>query len=697
MGSKISRVVQAHVKADASVAPTTSTRDHHDINGTNGQLRQDPAPQLPQPVCTLNRGPTLTHSLARDDINVHISTPTASPMNSQRRHSTSNTRQRLELLNSFEQYLAERRIMNIDYEDTSVPLPSHPNPAPAPAPAHVEPVPQCIICCVDLPKDGDKEIIKPCRPCQSVYCTSCVRNMFIDACKDSSRMPPRCCAPINIHHAKPYLSVEQATLFRSKYEEWCTSNPIYCPVPVCSAFIPDRLTPQHVRIKSKQRVDSGIGTPKSASFACPTCDADICADCRQQAHPGSMCSIHEFGLDAETAELLKIWGYKKCPNCGHGVKRMYGCAHMECRCGAHFCWHCLENINECDGGCHNENDDDDDEYDSDGEPDDEVLDQATEAVSQAEAKEYADTTPPQPNPRPRNLDGGGHRYWENADLDFGDEPQGGSEELIWDCEHAFHTYTIPLATALTSHSTEMECVKCWSTIHPTIDTPAASGSVKEKVIPASSRRATRSGVRGNRGRGRGRGRYATPRGLFRANATIGTAPHLTTTLLSQSQPTRDISPMEDVQFSQRITDTRGIVISTTPTQPLRRASLESPDSVLQHRVHKHAQTSSIFDSTPPTFSLAHECEYCYLLVCDKCKTDTLEVQEAIQTRKAEEEVREYEMRERERERVQQEATVQDPTSQEANQQEAMAQQQPEQAVAQEDDDEVDDPCCVMFD
>jgi hypothetical protein len=683
MGSKISRVVRAHVKADAAVAPTTCDPESHDINNTNGGLRQDPAPQLLEPVCNLSRGTAPFHSLARDDIDISVSTFTASTMNSQRRHSASNTEGRQQLLNSFEQFLAERQIMAIDYEDTSLQLPAQSVPAPAP----VEPVPQCIICCAYTPENGAKEFIKPCRSCQSDYCTLCVRNMFLDACKDSSRMPPRCCVPVNIHHAKPYLSAEEATLFRSRYEEWCTPNPIYCPVPVCSAFIPDRLVPQHVR--TKQRADSGIGTPSSTSFACPTCDADICTDCRQQAHPGSMCSIHEFGLDAETAKLLKMWGYKKCPKCGHGVKRMYGCHHMECRCGAHFCWLCLEHISACDGNCRVDEDEDED-Y-SDTSPIEEFSNQATAAGNQEEATEVTGVAVSPLGPL--NLDGGGHDYWQNADLDFGDEPQQGDEEAMWDCDHSFDTYTIPLATALASQSTDMECVKCWSTIHPAIDAPKAQGSAKEKIVPASASRATTFGVRGTRGRAIGRGRYAPPRGLFRANATIGTAPHLTTTILSQSLPAREVSPMEDVQFSERITDTYGNVITTIPMQPLRRASLESPDTALQHRVRKPTKTSDMFATTPTAFSLAHECEYCYMLLCEKCKVGTLEVKEAERKRKAEKEAREEEIREREQEqRLEELAALPNTTSQEHTQQETIAQQP---TVQEEDNGE--DLCSIGFD
>jgi hypothetical protein len=129
---------------------------------------------------------------------------------------------------------------------------------------------------------------------------------------------------IQPHHARPHLTREEFLEFKSKYEEWLTPNPFYCPVPTCSAFIPERLLPEKAIKKKGKRVDSGFGTPTSKTIACPTCEVDICPDCRQVAHPNGLCNISEFGIDAETTELLKSWGYKKCPKCGHGLKRMYG-------------------------------------------------------------------------------------------------------------------------------------------------------------------------------------------------------------------------------------------------------------------------------------------------------------------------------------------------------------------------------------
>jgi hypothetical protein len=245
MGSKLSRAVRPHVKVDASVAPTSTL---HDIDNTNGRHCQDPSPQL------FVRDPK-SMPLARDDIS--IATCTAHTVNSQRQRAMSlttpgNVENRQHLLNTFEQFYAEHQFRAIDYEvgEAQI-LPAPPLPVPQPA-EPAEPVPQCIICCKDLPEEMEinfvKEAIKPCRSCSSTYCVDCVRGMFIEACKDVSRMPPRCCVPFNLHQFKSILSTEEVALFRSKYDEWSTPNPTYCPIPICSAFIPDRLLPHHVRI-----------------------------------------------------------------------------------------------------------------------------------------------------------------------------------------------------------------------------------------------------------------------------------------------------------------------------------------------------------------------------------------------------------------------------------------------------------------
>lgn len=524
--------------------------------------------------------------------------------------------------------------------DVEAPTPSHPI-AP---PVLQTPPPQCLFCCKDLPKDGTEVVLIPCRRCQSPCCASCIRNMFLEACRDATRMPPRCCVPFNIHIAKPYLSAAEITLFRVKHEENCTPNPIYCPVPTCSAFIPDRLLPQHFRNDKKARGDSGIGTPAPELFTCPTCTSGICTGCRQQAHPGSMCTSGEFGLDADTAALLKAWGYKRCPKCGNGVKRMFGCGHMECRCGANFCWICLENINECGGECRDyEDDEDEDGYNSESDllPN-EAADNATCAnnTSQEPASvttEVDTIVEPSTAPATRitNLDGGGSRYWAESSLDFGEEPEDDGSQAVWSCNHYFSPYTVPFETVFAPKTADMECVKCWKTIHPAIE----AEKTPEKKKPKSSLRPSTNGVRrrGRPNRG-GRGAYMPPRGLRRGNATIGTtigtAPHLSAIVVPPSQLSlsisrRQSSPMEDVQFSEREMTASGN--TATPATPLRdsqRYARSSSTTIPKHEEDtKNDKPTSIFATPSPPSSLAHECSSCFVLVCQSCRDSLIEEQD----------------------------------------------------------------------
>ncbi|KAL2071594.1 hypothetical protein VTL71DRAFT_12829 [Oculimacula yallundae] len=73
------------------------------------------------------------------------------------------------------------------------------------------------------------------------YCVECLKDWFIDACKNESKMPPRCCSIIPLSALKDHLEVQETNLYKVKFEEWNTPNRIYCPVLNCSTFIPPRL------------------------------------------------------------------------------------------------------------------------------------------------------------------------------------------------------------------------------------------------------------------------------------------------------------------------------------------------------------------------------------------------------------------------------------------------------------------------
>jgi hypothetical protein len=622
MGSRSTKVAAApHVQAAAS--PVAPAQHHVKRNHAN---ESGPC----QEVVVRSRGAVVSTKPC-DDLDLGF--PTRTTTASTRRYSepaqtaamtTELNTEGIPHLDAFERFLAERDLMAIDMDLAALayPVPTEQSPIPPlPVPKEVEtqleePEVQCIACCTQLPKEKDpvyvREVIKPCRSCNSAYCVSCVKGMFLNACKDSTRMPPRCCMQIHLHHIKPYLNGEEVSEYKAKYEEWSTPKPFFCPVPTCSTFIPDRLLPQQAGTKGKRKVDSGIGTPTSPTLQCPKCEGDICVDCRQVAHPDNLCANLDLGLDADTAALLKGWGYKRCPKCSQGLKRMYGCNHMECRCGAHFCWGCMKSRDECEGGCYEDEDEDEGSNSEPDEPEprpgsDGDTTMSTETTTTETVKSASQSTESvivvtaeasQSVPRPRNLDGGRAHYWEQQDLDFGDEPTDDVQDRAWECHHDFEPYTVSLPDAISKHPSmlEMECVKCWRTILPGIETPSKPSTVLDSL--KSARYST------GRGRGRGRGRgygtvarprpeaYTAPRGLTRSDTTIGTAPHLTAQVSSFPEPPSRVpsDAMEDVQ----------------PGPDLKKTSASG------------SLTSIVFSNPSTTLSIGQECYSCSLLVCRDC-------------------------------------------------------------------------------
>jgi hypothetical protein len=555
-------------------------------------------------------------------------------------------------------------------------------PPQAHLPRRVEP---CLICGVNTCNGKKDTDLRPCSRCHNLFCAICLRQMFIDACTDMSRMPPRCCNQIPLHHAKPYLTQKEISLFKAKYEEWSTPNPFYCPVPTCSAFIPERLLPEKSAArKDKQRVDSGVGTLASVAFTCPSCETDICVTCRDVAHPNATCNPLEFGVDKETAELLKLWGYKRCPKCGNGMKRMFGCNHMECRCGAHFCWVCLKNQETgCNGEC--EDDYDDEERDSDDEPDRE------EDFQDGDGEASAEEASTEQSMAPRNLDGGSSRYWEYQDVDFGDEPTDMIQDRSWDCYHDFTRVKVSLADSLKAPPTGMECMKCWAPIQPEVQMPSNINNGGVQIIANSL---NGMGLCGGRGRGRGgrafrggrdrpavRAHHQRRRSLFLGSDS--TRPNsFGEILVSHSQP--NLFPFNN-PFSQttsangvHVVDTYGNTIHTTETPAFpRRASedvimQDSEDNTADRRLGWMTPVAPAFSralkanieavrpsasspppgfhntNTPP-FSFAYQCESCDLLLCYPCSSKLENAQDEKRREEDEAEAAKYEAARQERE------------------------------------------------
>ena len=101
-------------------------------------------------------------------------------------------------------------------------------------------------------------------------------------------------------------------------------------------------------IKPPRTSATSIANGYQRMFPCRSCQVMICLRCKQLAHPESRkCPITK---DPEFEALLSKWNIKRCPKCSQGIRLMFGCSHIQCRCGANWCWFCQQPIVECRRG-----------------------------------------------------------------------------------------------------------------------------------------------------------------------------------------------------------------------------------------------------------------------------------------------------------------------------------------------------------
>ncbi|KAK6006179.1 hypothetical protein QM012_006589 [Aureobasidium pullulans] len=276
----------------------------------------------------------------------------------------------------------------------------------------------------------------------------------------------------------------------------------------CAEILRRHFWKQVGRIKS--RVNSKFTVlPAAACFSCPDCHIAICPSCKQVAHFGQPCDT--TAQDHELA-MLETYGYKQCPRCGHGVKRMYGCRHMQCRCGAHWCWGCLRPFDECDGGCDSPDSGSEDGHYSDQEtepdtPQPNVIPMRaqdgeqnaafvahTPAIGSTPAiiSGNASSTATQPTTasagavrpgfteRPIDLDAGGRRVWEATNAFFGEEPDDGYHSTIWSCLHSLKPAQISDEAFKRGVPLSTECFRCFYRTYATVQKSVSGPSAKSQ-------------------------------------------------------------------------------------------------------------------------------------------------------------------------------------------------------------------------
>ncbi|KAE9587777.1 hypothetical protein Lal_00021997 [Lupinus albus] len=202
--------------------------------------------------------------------------------------------------------------------------------------------PTCPICLCEV-EDGVRL-----EGCGHLFCQLCLVEQCESAIRNLGSFPI-CCAhegcghPFLIADLRSLLShVKLDELFKASLGAFVASSGgtyRFCPSPDCPSIyrVADPDTP---------------GEP----FACGVCYSETCTSCHLEYHPYVSCeNYREFKKDPDSS--LKEWckgkeHVKCCPVCGFTIEKVDGCNHIECKCGKHVCWSCLEYFESSDD-CYN--------------------------------------------------------------------------------------------------------------------------------------------------------------------------------------------------------------------------------------------------------------------------------------------------------------------------------------------------------
>lgn len=325
--------------------------------------------------------------------------------------------------------------------------------------------PQCLAC--------DEEIqgrqVKACFYCDSRWCCDCLRTNILTALNYPELFPPKCCDKIlHFDVAKDILPAADYDKYKARFEEFCTTKPVYCANLECATFLPPR-----------------VSRPTNRGHVyCPSCHNTTCSKCKELVEIAA-----EFNHICTTADemvaMMKQYGYKRCPRCDMGVAKMHGCSHVRCQCGAHWCWDCLRPVVICwSKPCLSVRElTNDDDVDNSG-----VIDST--AVAQVNTVEVAPQEPvgylqqsltaaqshPPTSPETSsiiNLDAESWTDWTGSDYDFGDEPISETWDA-WGCQHLFtpvhkaaiHQHWLPVSSDPRSSKElkQIHCLKCYRAI-----------------------------------------------------------------------------------------------------------------------------------------------------------------------------------------------------------------------------------------
>lgn len=150
--------------------------------------------------------------------------------------------------------------------------------------------------------------------------------MVDQASSDESKMPPRCCLPLQPSTIQAVLDPAAQEAFLKAVVQFSTpwQRRVFCSKATCGEFIP-------------YRKHADPNTPFVAT--CRKCLTRVCTICKADAHPvGTDCPED---LEVESAPKIgSSSGVRRCYRCRDLVERTADSSDLTCPCGAQFCADC---------------------------------------------------------------------------------------------------------------------------------------------------------------------------------------------------------------------------------------------------------------------------------------------------------------------------------------------------------------------
>ncbi|MGI4813523.1 MAG: E3 ubiquitin-protein ligase, partial [Janthinobacterium lividum] len=174
--------------------------------------------------------------------------------------------------------------------------------------------------------------------CGHMYCEECFEMLCAHAGSEVTVFPINCHGDTGTCRQQFALKEIQENLSSKAFEDLLESSfasyikrhPLmfrYCPKPDCETIY--RVT-DHMKMNT-----------------CTKCFTITCSCCHASdvQHERRTCAEYK---DVASGGYRAFETYKKengvqdCPNCEMPIEKSEGCNHMQCKCGTHICWVCLE-------------------------------------------------------------------------------------------------------------------------------------------------------------------------------------------------------------------------------------------------------------------------------------------------------------------------------------------------------------------